>query len=283
MAKSYYKKFIFTIYKCHENNQLNSFIQFCVCSFPLKKQKYQLIENQLVLKSKLIKISKLFVSVVLPGLFIISCNTIMEKRKSIDPYTSWEIYRGDEGNNAYSGLDQINRENVDYLELARIYRTGDNKSGTSIQCNPLMIDDILFVTSAGLKMIALDAATGKVQWEYDPSSSRKEIVSAVGGTNRGLTYWSDGIDKRLFYCVMNEIQAIDATTGKQIADFGSNGSVDLRVGLDREIDLKTAFIRNTSPGVIYNDLIIMGSSVNESHGSLPGHIRAYNVRNGEIR
>lgn len=196
---------------------------------------------------------------------------------------SWKYYRGDEGNNAYSSLDIINKANVSCLEVAWIFRTGDSKPGASIQCNPLMIDDILYVTSAGLKIIALDAVTGKVHWEYDPSSSGKEIVSGVGGTSRGLTYWKNGHDKRLFYCVMNEIQAIDATTGKLILEFGNNGSVDLREGLDRDIDMESAFIRNTSPGVIYNDLIIMGSSVNEAHGSLPGHIRAYDVRNGEMK
>ena len=206
-----------------------------------------------------------------------SCEGI---RKSDEFVSSWQIYRGGNDSNAYSTLDQISTKNVGDLEVAWTYRTGDIHSGTSIQCNPIIIDGILYATTAGLKIIALDAASGQKIWEYDPAASGKEIVAGVGGTNRGLTYWTDGDEKRLFYCVMNEIQAIDAISGKLIASFGVDGAVDLRDGLDRDIDKNTAFIRNTSPGVIYKDLIIMGSSVNEVHGSLPGHIRAYNVKSG---
>ncbi len=214
------------------------------------------------------------------SLVLYSCNS--DKNPS-NTNTSWSVYRGDNGSNAYSTLDYININNVENLEVAWIYRTGDSKSGTTIQCNPIIIDTVLYATSASLKIIALNAATGRKIWEYDPASSGKEIVAGVGGTNRGLTFWEDGEDKRLFYCVMNEIRAIDATTGKLIVDFGNKGVVDLRDDLDRDIDKKIAFIRNTSPGVIYKDLIIMGSSVNEIRGSLPGHIRAYDVRNGTLK
>ena len=98
-----------------------------------------------------------------------------------------------------------------------------------------------------------------------------------------VSFWKDGEDKRLFYCVMNQIQSINASTGKLITSFGNNGIVDLRDGLDKNIDKETAFIRNSSPGVIFKHLIIMGSSVSEKHGALPGHIRAYNLKSGEIK
>jgi quinoprotein glucose dehydrogenase len=75
--------------------------------------------------------------------------------------------------------------------------------------------------------------------------------------------------------------ALDAGTGQLITDFGKGGAVDLREGLDRDYD-ETAFITNTSPGVIYQDLLILGSSVLEGYGSLPGHIRAYSVKTGEL-
>lgn len=140
----------------------------------------------------------------------------------------------------------------------------------------------LYATSPALKILALNAASGQKIWEFDPANSGKDVLTGVGGTNRGLTYWEDGEDKRLFYCVMNELRAIDATNGKPILDFGNNGAVDLRDDLDRVVDKNSAFIRNTSPVVIYNDLIIMGSSLHEAHGSLPGHIRAYNVRSGKL-
>lgn len=226
------------------------------------------------------KFRLLFFHVFYLGLVLSSCSY---DENSVDTYKSWEVYRGDDGRNAYSSLNLINTSNVEELKVAWVYRTGDSKTGTAIQCNPIIIDGVLFATTPGLKIIALDAATGNTIWEYDPATSSKEIIAGVGGINRGLTYWEDGKDKRLFYCVMNEILAIDAVSGELIADFGDMGAVDLRDGLDRDVDKKTAIIRNTSPGVIYKDQLILGSSVNETHGSLPGHIRAYDVRNGELK
>ncbi len=221
-------------------------------------------------------------------LFIVLCLTIVlyachTDNHSTNKNKSWAVYRGGDGSNAYSELDQINTQNISNLEVAWVYKTGDSNSSSTIQCNPIIIDTVLFATTPALKIVALNAATGTKIWEYDPASATKKIIGGVGGTNRGLTFWEAGDDKRLFYCVMNEIQAIDAVTGKLIRDFGTKGIVDLRDGLDRVIDKETAFIRNTSPRVIYKNLIIMGSSVNETHGSLPGHIRAYDVRTGDLK
>ena len=210
-------------------------------------------------------------------LLSISCDTNWKN----DPYISWQIYRGDEGSNAYSKLAQINKENVKNLQVAWVYRTGDKASGT-IQCNPIIIGDTLFAVSASLKVFALDAASGKKIWEYNPASDGEKVAIDYGGSNRGLTYWEDGEDKRLFYSVLNELKALNATSGKPIASFGNDGAVDLREGLDRDFDKETAYIRSTSPGVIYNDLIITGSTVAEESGGLPGHIRAYDVRSGEL-
>lgn len=225
-----------------------------------------------------IEFKHLSLTILCLSLVLSSCDI----EKATDADTSWKVYRGDNGSNAYSALNQINTENVKQLDVAWVYKTGDNQSGTSIQCSPIIIEGILYASTAALRIVALNAATGTKIWEYNPAESGKEIVAGVGGTNRGLTYWEDGDDKRLFYCVMNEIQAIDATTGKLIDNFGDKGVVDMRDDLDRVVDKKTAFIRNTSPGVIFKDLIIMGSSVNEVHGSLPGHIRAYSVRTGAL-
>ncbi len=209
-----------------------------------------------------------------------SCNS---EKKSFEIYESWNTYRGDFGNNAYSKQSLINVNNVENLEVAWIYKTGDSKPNSSIQCNPIIIEDVLFATTAGLKMIALNAETGALIWEYDPVAHGEDSPTGIGGTNRGLAYWEDGNDKRLYYCFMDEIQAIDASSGKRISEFGIDGVVDLREGLDREFDKETAYIRNTSPGVVYKDLLIMGSSLNEARGALPGHIRAYDVRTGAMQ
>jgi len=79
-------------------------------------------------------------------IFIISCDQVQKKNEPPDQSTSWGVYRGDEGSNAYSRLNQINRENVKDLEVAWVYRSGDSKHGTSIQCNPIIIDDTLYAT-----------------------------------------------------------------------------------------------------------------------------------------
>ncbi|TMU50704.1 PQQ-binding-like beta-propeller repeat protein [Flagellimonas algicola] len=196
---------------------------------------------------------------------------------------SWKVYRGSYESNAHSDLGQINLNNVDHLNVAWVYKTGDSNTSSSMQCNPLIIDGILYTTTPGLKVVALDAATGNEIWKYDPTSNNKNMGKGLAGTSRGLTYWEDGEDKRLFHSVLNEIQAIDVKTGKLDPSFGEKGVVDLRDHLDREINKETAYIRNTSPGVVYKDLLIMGSSINESYRSLPGHIRAYNVRTGELK
>lgn len=211
-----------------------------------------------------------------------SCNKVSDRNDLADQYVSWKVYRGDEGSNAYSRLSQINKENVKGLEVAWTYRAGDGQikaSRPSIQCNPIIVDNIMYATSTGLKLFALNAYTGERLWEYNPSA---EIPGEqVFGTNRGLNYWEDGEDKRLFYCVRNTLRAIDAATGIPVAGFGRNGAVDLREGLDRKYDENT-YIENTSPGVIYGDLIIIGSSVLEAYGSAPGHIRAYNAKTGSL-
>ncbi|MDN5211790.1 PQQ-binding-like beta-propeller repeat protein [Fulvivirgaceae bacterium BMA12] len=194
-------------------------------------------------------------------------------------YRSWEAYRGDDGINAYSELTQINKKNVKELTVAWTYRTGDNLTNSTIECNPLIIDGILYGTSPKLKVFALEAATGKELWVFDPFDKD----SGEGGINRGLTYWESGDDRRIFFSASHHLIALDANTGKHIRDFGENGYVDLRKGLGKDDDIERFSIKNTSPGVVYQDLIIVGSSIKEYYDNPPGHIRAYDVKTGEMR
>jgi quinoprotein glucose dehydrogenase len=218
----------------------------------------------------------------LAGCALISCSVNIEREEISDPYNSWRFYRGDQGSKAYSSLKQINTGNVHQLVEAWTYTTDDGPVGysrASIQCNPIIVDDILYGTSAALKAFALNAATGERIWQFNPGEG--DSIAHISGNNRGLNYWEEGEDKRLFYVVQNQLLALDARTGQLITDFGRGGAVDLREGLDREFD-ETSFITNTTPGVVYRDLLIMGSSVLEGYGSMPGHIRAYNVRTGQL-
>lgn len=195
-------------------------------------------------------------------------------------YKTWEVYRGDDGANAYSGLDQINTKNANQLKVAWTYQTGDKADYFSVECNPIIIHDTLYGISPKLKTFAINARTGKEIWVFDPFAKDGK----GGGFNRGITYWKSGNEKRIFVFAESKLMAIDATTGKQIMGFGENGFVDLNKGLrDYEGTEWHESVGNTSPGVIYQDLIITGSSVGEEYGSYPGHIRAYDVRTGKMK
>lgn len=191
----------------------------------------------------------------------------------------WREYRN-EGTNAYSGLNEINKQNVKLLKVAWTYRTGDKNDYVSLECNPLIINNILYGLSPGLKAFALNAETGKELWVFNPFGKG----SKEGGLNRGLTYWKSGDDERLFMFPANKMISINAKTGKQIMSFGDSGYVDLNQDLRSHLGLNLQEnVENTSPAVIYKDLIIVGSSVGEDYESSPGHIRAYNARTGKMQ
>ncbi|HEY4207284.1 MAG TPA: c-type cytochrome, partial [Puia sp.] len=99
--------------------------------------------------------------------------------------------------------------------------------------------------------------------------------------NRGVAYWQDGDEKRIFFSAGSWLYAIDAATGLRVPGFGRNGKVDLHDGLGR--DVHDLYVAATSPGVVYKDLLIMGTRVSEGSDAAPGHIRAYDVHTGQIR
>ncbi len=204
-------------------------------------------------------------------LIILSC-----KPKN-DLYTKWEAYRGDKGSNAYSSLDQINKKNVNQLEVAWTYHTGDGEEGnrSTIQCNPILANGMMYVTSPKLKLIALDPASGKEIWRFDPF-----IGAEAHGVNRGVTYWADQSDKRILFSAGPYLYALGADDGKVIPGFGNQGKVDLREGLGR--DPAKIEVTATTPGVIYQGLLIQGSVVSEGYESAPGFIRAYDIRTGKV-
>ena len=204
-----------------------------------------------------------------------SCIGIFGCGNKQDPHTSWETYQGDPGSNQYSSLKQINKRNVDQLEVAWVYQTGDNLNKQSqIQCNPIIVDDILYATSPTIKLIALRAATGELLWEFDPALDFSPHV------NRGVTYWESGNDKRILFTAGSLLFAINAITGKPVVSFGTAGVTSLKAGLGaRAADL---FVISTSPGVIYKNLYIIGTRVSENADAAPGYIRAFNARTGAV-
>ncbi|MEM9259376.1 MAG: PQQ-binding-like beta-propeller repeat protein, partial [Bacteroidota bacterium] len=156
---------------------------------------------------------------------------------------------------------------------------------SQIQFNPIVIDGILYGASPQMKLFAVDAATGAEKWVFDPND---EALDAKGGrfkhimiNSRGLAHWTDGTQDRLFFTAGSLTYALDAATGQPIPEFGNGGHIDLHKGLGRNVDKN--FIVATSPGVVYQDLLIMGCRVDEGLPAAPGHIRAYNVLTGEQR
>ena len=194
-----------------------------------------------------------------------------------EKYTGWMTYRGDLGANCYSVLAQINRENVNELQPAWVFHTGDAREGSrsTIECNPIIVNNIIYLTSPELKLYALDAASGEEIWKLDPFEGKRNR-----DVNRGVSYWENGNDKRILFPANNRLYAIDAETGKPIPTFGNNGFVDLRNGLGR--DSSKIYVSATSPGIIYKDLIIIGHGTNEVDGAAPGYIRAFNIRSGKM-
>jgi quinoprotein glucose dehydrogenase len=188
------------------------------------------------------------------------------------------MYGGTPDNIHYSSLRQINRGNVPKLAVAWTYDSGDAFPDSEMECNPIIEHGVLYATTPKLRLVALDAATGKLRWSFDPNQG--EPVRSKR-RNRGVSYWEEGNERRVFLVARQYLYAIDAASGKPVAGFGAAGRVDLREGLGRDPEKQS--ISATTPGVVYKDLLILGSIVSEDLPASPGDIRAYDVRSGKIR
>ena len=182
----------------------------------------------------------------------------------------WAVYGGGPEGNRYSTLTQIDRSNV--ARLQHVW-TFNMESGGDPQTHPLAIDGTVYAYTPSLKVIALDGSSGKILWQFDSGVEGR-------GAQRGLTWWTNGKQKRLFASVMNYLYALDPKTGKLLPDFGENGRSDLRLGLGR--DEMKSYVSLTTPGILYKDSIIVGFRTSESAPAPPGDIRAYDVRSGKL-
>ncbi len=201
----------------------------------------------------------------MPGLSLVAADV----RTNVD----WPV-NGGAYNIRYSSSTQINQSNVNQLQVAWTYDSGDAFKGSEMQSNPIIVDGLLYATTPKMRVIALDAVTGREVWSFDPK--------APGDTqrhyrHRGVTVSGD----RVFFTYRNYLCSLDRHTGKPIASFGDNGRIDLRIGLERPPESVT--ISASSPGVIFEDMIILGSTVPETLPGSPGHIRAFDVNTGKMR
>jgi glucose dehydrogenase len=183
----------------------------------------------------------------------------------------WPVYGGQAAADHYSSLSQINRKNVRELQLAWKF---DAAEEGGLETSPIIVGRVLYAYTSTQKVVALDAASGKLIWKFDSGIKGKNPI-------RGLSYWTDGKQGRILAPVTNFLYALEAHTGKPVPEFGEGGRIDLRKDLRGDYRLQSVVL--TSPGMVYKDLIIVGGRNPETHPSPPGDIRAFDVRTGELR
>jgi len=190
----------------------------------------------------------------------------------------WPVYGGSPEDTRYSPLRQINRTNVGRLKMAWSYDVtpaagSGGRGGGGLQTHPIVVHGIVYGNTPDGKIFGVDGASGKPVWSWD---------SKIGGQRvRGMTYWADGENQRVFAGLGRYVYALNARTGAVIPGFGKEGRIDLQQDLGR--DPETQSVSLTSPGVIYKDLLIVGGREAESLPASYGDIRAYDTRNGSLR
>jgi len=197
----------------------------------------------------------------------------------------WPHVGGDAGSTKHSPLDQIHKGNVDRLEVAWTFDTGDWSDGSELpsrsafEATPLVIDGVLYVPSPFSRLFALDAETGEMKWGFDPEIDKSVPRNLY--VNRGVSSWSDGKTRRIFLGdIEGRLWAIDAANGTPVVGFGENGVVDMHVGMgfpDAQYGL-------TSPTAVCGDVVVAGSLVSDGAPQGPsGDVRGLDARTGKER
>lgn len=201
----------------------------------------------------------------------------------------WPVYAGDSGATHYSPLTDITPTNIAALDVTWEWKTGEDtitQFGTrpaNFQATPLMIDDVLYLTTPYNRVVALDATTGAERWSFDPKAyALGQPPNGTGFVHRGVAAWRDGSRLRIFVNSRAKLISLDAATGRPVETFGDHGVVDLTQGLRWPVD-PTRYT-NTSPPVIYKNLVILGNGVGDRltyRQDPPGDVRAFDARSGK--
>jgi len=185
--------------------------------------------------------------------------------------TTWTDYGGSPDNARYFTLDQINKSTLSRLSAVWTYPTSDT---ISYVFNPVVVDNVIYVLAKNNSLVALDATTGREIWIHE---------GLQGIAPRGINYWEskDRSDRRLLFQMNSYLQAIDARTGKSLTTFGKDGAVNLREGLGRDpaTIVKT---QSSTPGKVFENLIILGSAAGENYMAPAGDLRAFDVVTGAL-
>src|SRR6187455_2435489 len=180
----------------------------------------------------------------------------------------WPGYGNGADNSRYFASRQITKANVTGLQVAWTYPYSDGGY-------PIVVRGVVYGRGRNGSLVAVDAKTGKELWVRENMN---------GMSSRGVTYWAsrDGLDERLIFPMNSLLQEVDAKTGKSIMSFGTNGVVDLRVGIDGRDPASIGNIQSNTPGEVFENLVIVGSAPGEGYMSPPGDIRAYDVLTGKL-
>jgi quinoprotein glucose dehydrogenase len=187
------------------------------------------------------------------------------------PAADWSEYLGGPSRACYSPLTQITRANVARLAVAWEFHSGDPGQ---TQCNPLVVHGVVYGSTATNQIFALDAATGRELWRYVQPGHK------FGGNQRGVVYWENGSDRRILFNIEDWLYAVDAATGRAIATFGDAGRVSLKNGLGP--GMADHWVSCTSPGTVFENLIIMPTRVSDLGDFAPGHVQAFDVVTGKL-
>src|SRR6056297_502900 len=237
---------------------------------------------------------------------IMVINSCVDQQKTIDQQRiilnpndnniEWPVYGRDYFGSKYLPVSDINRKNVDSLKIAWTYRTGELKSKfktdkkTSFQATPIVVDGVMYLSTPLGRVLALNPETGEELWEYDPDIKRN--VRYGDFANRGVATWMDETASVTDFCrrrvfvgtAQSQLIAIDANNGELCTGFGENGIVNLREGLRLPAKEDAAYSL-TSPPLVVNDMVIVGSSIADNTWPDPasGEIRGFDARTGELQ
>ena len=203
----------------------------------------------------------------------------------------WRYYGGDAGSTKYSPLDQINRDNVAELKIAWTWDSPDlpmqkeNRmlGSFAFEATPLMVGGTLYTSTSLSQVTAINAQTGETKWVFNPEAYKAGRPTNLGFLHRGVSYWTDGRQERLFIATSDAyLWAIDAKTGKAVSDFGEGGKVNLTKAIPYAQNARNYAV--TSPPLICRDVVILGASISDGpvNKEAPrGDIQAFDVRTGK--
>jgi glucose dehydrogenase len=206
------------------------------------------------------------------------------------PMIEWPFYGGDQAGTKYSSAADINRDTAARLAIAWTWKPGEKPIADvrtqpgSFENTPIMIDNVLYVSTPYNRVVALDAESGREQWAYDPRAyAAGQPPNGTGFVHRGVVAWRDRGQLRIFLNTRDRLICLDARTGEPVTSFGVNGEISLVDGLKWKVDPRQ--YTNTSPAIVFKDLVIVGNGVADRLAypkDPPGDVRAFDARSGRL-